>query len=574
MRSTVGLKIGAGFAVMLLLVVVLGITCVVSLQNLKADIAEIRSSSLRSSLAGNATLAQSRGTAAVRGVFYFGQEIFYQQATKEFNDMVDISQQLIKVTPPEKQEEMQRLLNAANKQRDTSLNYTMPIARSLAQEKAAGNQDGVQNWSAELGKVNAVMQPIALDLTKGLAEMKAYNDQLMEKSTQQAVEESAKVIMTAIGVIIIGILLCGIMGIAITRNIRGALASLLVGTHRFADGDWRDPVGVKTRDEIGELAEALNIMRANTIKLVRQISSSVENVAAASEQLFASTEQSALASNQVADSITEVAAGAAVQLRAIEKTTGVVQAMAANVQAIAANSGAVGESAETTFHASCEGRKGVDMVVSQMGNIKDSVGRSSTIVAKLGERSKEIGQIVDTIAGIAGQTNLLALNAAIEAARAGEQGRGFAVVAEEVRKLAEQSESAAKQIAVLIREIQEDTTQAVEAMTEGSREVQRGTEVVNASGAGFEEISNLIEQVSAQITGISAAINQVADNSQEIVSAVKDIDKISQNVVGHTETVSAATQEQTASSQQIASSSQSLAKLAEELRDTVSKFQV
>lgn len=150
----------------------------------------------------------------------------------------------------------------------------------------------------------------------------------------------------------------------------------------------------------------------------------------------------------------------------------------------------------------------------------------------MGERSKEIGQIVDTISGIAGQTNLLALNAAIEAARAGEQGRGFAVVAEEVRKLAEQSQEAAKKIAELIGEIQGDTDKAVIAMNEGTREVKTGAEVVNVAGAAFREIAEMVTQVSGQVKEISAALQQMASGSRQVASSVKKIDELSRASVG------------------------------------------
>ena len=209
-----------------------------------------------------------------------------------------------------------------------------------------------------------------------------------------------------------------------------------------------------------------------------------------------------------------------------------------------------------------------------MGRIEQTVNRSAAVVAELGQRSKAIDQIVATISGIAGQTNLLALNAAIEAARAGEQGRGFAVVAEEVRKLAEQSQEATKQISALIGGIQGDTEQAVAAMDNGTREVKLGAEVVNTAGQAFHEIVALVEQVSDQIREVSSTIDQMAIGSQQIVESVNRIDHLSKEAASQAQTVSAATEEQSASMEEIASSSQSLAQLALELRDAVGKFKV
>ena len=158
--------------------------------------------------------------------------------------------------------------------------------------------------------------------------------------------------------------------------------------------------------------------------------------------------------------------------------------------------------------------------------------------------------------------------------RAGEQGRGFAVVAEEVRKLAEQSEEAAKRIANLIGEIQGDTDKAVVAMSDGTREVKLGSEVVNSAGEAFKEIMSVVDQVSMQVKEISAAIQQMTSGSQQIVTSVQAIDKISKANVGQTQTVSAATQQQSASMEEIAASSQDLAKMAQQLQNIISRFKI
>lgn len=343
----------------------------------------------------------------------------------------------------------------------------------------------------------------------------------------------------------------------------------------LADGDLRErEAHVTSEDEIGQLAKGFRDMRTNLHLLVTTVHSQAEQLAASSQQLTAGAEQSAQAANQVAASITDVAAGAQEQLVAAGETAAIVEQMSASIEQVAANANEVAFQSSQAAVKATEGNKSVSQAVTQMANIEQTVTASAQVVAKLGERSKEIGQIVDAISGIAGQTNLLALNAAIEAARAGEQGRGFAVVAEEVRKLAEQSQDAAKQIATLIGEIQGDTDKAVVAMNEGTHEVKRGAEVVNASGQAFQEIVALVTQVSDQVKEISAAIEQMATGSQRIVNSVNCIDSLSKKSAEESEVVSAATEEQSATMEEIASSSRSLAHLATDLREAVGKFRV
>ena len=259
-------------------------------------------------------------------------------------------------------------------------------------------------------------------------------------------------------------------------------------------------------------------------------------------------------------------------MKSIGDTAYTVEQMSANIQQISVNADGVAQSSDKTAKAANEGLRSVNTAVSQMAMIEETVTRSAQVVMQLGERSKEIGQIIDAIAGIAGQTNLLALNAAIEAARAGEQGKGFAVVAEEVRKLAEQSHDSAQQIAAMIKEIQIDTENAVVAMQKGTKEVAIGGQVVNTAGEVFQQIVVLVDQVLEQVSEISRAIQQAASGSQAVVFAVKDINEVSKDAAAQTQTVSAATQEQLASVQQIAASSRELAKMAEALQNAVKKF--
>jgi len=196
------------------------------------------------------------------------------------------------------------------------------------------------------------------------------------------------------------------------------------------------------------------------------------------------------------------------------------------------------------------------------------------VVTALGERSSEIGQIVDTISSISEQTNLLALNAAIEAARAGEHGRGFAVVADEVRKLAESSQEAAHRISALIEETRRDTDNAVAGMQAGSEEVRVGTENIMSMGESFRKIIEIVENVSGQVQEISTAISGMAVSGQEIVGHIRTIGESSRSAAEEAETVSAATEEQSASVQEIAHASNELAKMAMDLQKEVQKFKV
>ena len=348
---------------------------------------------------------------------------------------------------------------------------------------------------------------------------------------------------------------------------------LSVFVNRIANGDLTgEGLEISAKDEIGSLAKSFELMANNLRNLLRQIGQTAEQLAASSQQLTANSEQSAQASSQVASLIVVVANEAEGQKASTNEVSKVMQNMNGGIQNVVEKTNTVTEVTEKTATSSMEGEKVVKDAIYQMQSIEDAVTDSAKVVEILGERSKEIGDIVGTISEIAGQTNLLALNAAIEAARAGEQGRGFAVVADEVRKLAEQSHSAASRIADLISEIQLEIDKTVVAMNKGTKEAQLGTEVINNAEVKFGAISQLIKEVTGQVRDIKVQIGIMAQNSETIVCEVRDVDIASKNMAARTQEISATIEEQSAASEELASSSKSLAMMAEELQEAVHKF--
>jgi len=383
---------------------------------------------------------------------------------------------------------------------------------------------------------------------------------------------SLSLVLGAVTIAVLG--LVGLLVLVLARRFADPILQLQQLASQVAQGDLTQKSAVHSSDEIGLLAKAFDAMVANLKKLISQVQENAGRVAAASEELTATAEQSAMAANQISASITAVADGADQQSQVVKAASDIVEHMSESFRQVAANTNMVSEQSARAASAAIEGGKSVESAVRQMLDLEQAVGASAQVVARLGERSKEIGQIVDTMSGIAGQTNLLALNAAIEAARAGEQGRGFAVVAEEVRKLAEQSQEAARQIGDMIGEIQGETDKAVAAMGQGTQGVKMGTEVVNQAGKAFAEIVGLVTQLADRVGEISLAIGQLAGGSQQIVSSVQEIDRLTKSATGEAQTVSASTEEQSAAMEEIASSSQSLAKMAQDLQAAVSKFRI
>ncbi len=382
-----------------------------------------------------------------------------------------------------------------------------------------------------------------------------------------------KVIYGALAVI--GIVFIVGACLAFSTKIVTAIKGLQGRVAEIAEGRLdQDDLDVDSSDELGMLADDVNKMKSHLRGLIKQMSQTAEQVASSSQELTAGAHQAAEAATNVAQTVVEVANGMEKQLRSIDDAKKEVDTCFVDITNMTKQSEAATTDSQQTAAAAEKGGELMEGAMTRMDGIEASVMNSAEVVKKLGENSQAIGQIVDTISGIADQTNLLALNAAIEAARAGEHGRGFAVVAEEVRKLAGESQTSTEQIRTRIASIQKDTEAAVVAMQKGTDEVKEGSAAIREVGEQFKTILAMVKDIEEKMEGIHDSAETVSSGTTHIVSAVDDIDEVSRATSGHMQTISAAAEEQSASSEEIASASQALATLASDLQSATNKFKV
>ena len=366
-------------------------------------------------------------------------------------------------------------------------------------------------------------------------------------------------------------------GMNLAAGFAKPIGSATAALEQFAAGDFKSDLqhldGSRS-DELGAMARALKTVQSSMHELVKHVQASADQVAGHAGQLTNISEQSAQASTQSAGAITDVAEAAAGQLEAVNSAVAALERLSAGMQDVDEDVKKSVEQTEMARQASHDGSQVISQALGGMKALQQAVADSARVVNQLGERSHTIGEITDTITGIAGQTNLLALNAAIEAARAGEVGRGFAVVAEEIRKLAEQSQDAASRIAALIGEIQQDPQSAVNSMVKGKAMTDDALKMAEDAGAAFDHVDGAVAQAAEKSNEIADRVQEATDHTRKVFEAVEKVRDMSSKISDDSQSVSAATEEQSASEEEMAAACQQLSRMAEELAEGIHKFRV
>jgi methyl-accepting chemotaxis protein len=398
----------------------------------------------------------------------------------------------------------------------------------------------------DAGRLMSSLVPLQDAYVKSVADLDQMVNAVAKKSGEDAHSNAKRSLLIIIALSLFAFILAAAVCLWTVRSITAPLNEAVTAATSIADGDLTVRIENDSTNETGQLLSAMKVMVTKLKVVVGDIKTASASMASGSEQLSASSEEITRTMSDQSSRSNQIAASA--------------EEMSQTVIDIAKNASNIAAAASNTALIAKKGAEVVEKSASESKAISVTVNSSARVMQNLGDKSKQIGEIVAVINDIADQTNLLALNAAIEAARAGEQGRGFAVVADEVRKLAERTAKATSEIGGMISGIQGEVGNAVTAMNKTNDQVEVGLKYSLEAG---EQLNTIVESV----TSLQGMVHQIA-------SATEEMSSTSEAISGDVQAVASGAKEISLGSDQIAQSSSELARLAGQLKGSVDQFKV
>lgn len=503
MNMKIGTRLGIGFGLILMLLLLMGAIGIGSMIKINRNLEQIVKEDY-----GKIQLANNINAHVGSLVEKFGMVTMAEQSGRGA-----IQQDIDKIRA-----EYKELMNKLEQWVTSDKGKELIAAAKLSLEngKKANNEVVELSLAGRSGEArtlfNNVAYPLDLKVKNAFNAIVDYQEKLMATSHAEAIAAFRSSLLITIAIIIAAVLAGIIASYYITKSITRPISDAVKIANALADGNLAVDAQAKSRDEMGQLMEHLRKMVHNLRDMIATTVEISSGIAAASNQLHSTSTQIATGAEEVSYQANTVATAS--------------EEMSATSIDIARNCSMAADASRQTVDSATASAHVVNETFNGMNIIADRVRHTSVTIEALGVRSDQIGEIVGAIEDIADQTNLLALNAAIEAARAGEQGRGFAVVADEVRALAERTTKATQEICEMIKAIQRDTHEAVKAMDEGVREVEKGAESSRKSGRALEEILERINEVTMQVNQIATAAEEQTATTGEVTSNIQQINEV------------------------------------------------